>query len=311
MGIPNAGQPMEFKISKERLVLMQETTLSTAQITDETQSVEIGQFADLIESYALGAALPDADWLIKLNLNSPRHDVRCLNPHSRRLKRIIDIVGSLALIIMLTPLWIMIPILIKLTSGAGPVIFRQTRVGLNLRTGKSRERRGSREDRAAASEPDDRRANERRQDFNYGKPFTLYKFRTMRNDAEKNGAQFAQKDDNRVTALGRFMRRTRIDETPQLLNILRGDMSLVGPRPERPVFVDQLSKEIPNYLNRLGLRPGLSGIAQIENGYDNDTESFRRKVAYDLLYLQNCCVRNDLKILWRTIYVVITGKGAL
>ena len=133
----------------------------------------------------------------------------------------------------------------------------------------------------------------------------------MRNDAEKDGAQFAQKNDARVTSLGKFMRRTRVDELPQLLNILRGDMSLVGPRPERPVFVDQLSKEIPNYLNRLGLRPGLSGIAQIENGYDNDTESFRRKVAYDLLYLQNCCIRNDLKILFRTIYVVFTGKGAL
>lgn len=283
--------------------------MSTVNGVQEKETIIVGDFADLIGKYALDAALPNADWLIKLHLDSPRNDVRCLNPHSRRLKRIIDILGSLSLMVLLTPVWVVVPILIKLTSGPGPVIFRQTRVGLNLRR-ESPSRRG---DSVTGPDGEDRRnpEGERRQDFNYGKPFTLLKFRTMRNDAEKNGAQFAQKNDNRVTWLGRFMRRTRIDETPQLLNILRGDMSLVGPRPERPVFVDQLSKEIPNYLNRLGLRPGLSGIAQIENGYDNDTESFRRKVAYDLLYLQNCCVRNDLKILWRTIYVVITGKGAL
>ena len=278
--------------------------------TTTDKYIEVGEFADLIEKYALSAALPDADWLTKLNLQSPRLDVRCLNPRSRMLKRVVDIVGSIVLIVVLIPVWVLIPILIKLTSGAGPAIFKQTRVGLNLRT-KSRERR--REEGDPPDGDDERRGTspDRRQYFNYGKPFTLYKFRTMRNDAEENGAQFASKDDGRVTWLGRFMRRTRIDETPQLLNVLRGDMSLVGPRPERPVFVDQLSKEIPNYLNRLGLRPGLSGIGQIENGYDNDAESFRRKVAYDLLSLQNCCVRNDLKILWRTIYVVITRKGAL
>jgi lipopolysaccharide/colanic/teichoic acid biosynthesis glycosyltransferase len=272
--------------------------------------IGVGEFADLVEKYALSAEWPDADWLTRLDLQSPRLDVRCLDPRSRLLKRVVDIVGSITLLVLLTPIGILIPILIKLTSGAGPVIFKQTRVGLNLRT-KSRERR--RDEGDPPDGDDERRGTspDRRQYFNYGKPFTLYKFRTMRNDAEEHGAQFASKGDQRVTWLGRFMRRTRIDETPQLLNVLRGEMSLVGPRPERPVFVDQLSKEIPNYLNRLGLRPGLSGIAQIENGYDNDTESFRRKVAYDLLYLQNCCVRNDLKILWRTISVVITGKGAL
>lgn len=272
--------------------------------------VEVGEFADLVEKYARSEALPRADWLTKLNLERPREDVRCLDPMSRRIKRVIDIVGSLTLIVLVSPLWIIVPILIKLTSGPGPIIFRQTRVGLNLRTDK-RERRKTAGSPPEGTEERRGKSPDRRQAFNYGRPFTLYKFRTMRNDAEKNGAQFAQKNDARVTALGRFMRRTRIDELPQLLNILRGDMSLVGPRPERPVFVDQLSKEIPNYLNRLGLRPGLSGIAQIENGYDNDTESFRRKVAYDLLYLQNCCIRNDLKILWRTVYVVFTGKGAL
>jgi len=96
-----------------------------------------------------------------------------------------------------------------------------------------------------------------------------------------------------------------------LWNVLKGEMTLVGPRPERPEFLEKLSEEIPNYLQRLGLPPGLTGVAQIVNGYDNEIESFRRKVAFDLLYLQNCCLWNDLKILFRTIRTVLTGSGAL
>ena len=133
----------------------------------------------------------------------------------------------------------------------------------------------------------------------------------MRVDAEKNGAQFAVKGDSRVTCIGRFLRKTRLDELPQLWNVLRGEMTLVGPRPERPEFIEMLSAEIPNYINRLGLKPGLTGLAQIINGYDNNIESFKRKVNLDLLYLQNCCFWNDLKILVRTIRVVLSGSGAL
>ncbi len=133
----------------------------------------------------------------------------------------------------------------------------------------------------------------------------------MRNDAEHNGAQFALESDPRITTIGRVLRRTRIDELPQLWNILKGDMSLIGPRPERPEFMQKLQDQIPNFIDRLGLKPGLTGIAQVVNGYDNELEGFRRKVSYDLLYLQNCCVWNDIKILFRTIRVVITGEGAL
>ncbi|MCA8996090.1 MAG: sugar transferase, partial [Planctomycetaceae bacterium] len=103
----------------------------------------------------------------------------------------------------------------------------------------------------------------------------------------------------------------RLDELPQLWNVLKGEMSLVGPRPERPEFIEKLSEEIPNYLDRLGLKPGLTGVAQILNGYDNEIESFRRKVAFDLHYLRHCGPWNDFKILIRTISVVLTGSGAL
>ncbi|MCG6157123.1 sugar transferase [Rubinisphaera sp. ICM_H10] len=200
-------------------------------------------------------------------------------------------------------------IAVKLTS-PGPAIFRQKRVGLNLR--KNRPDRRQLE-LGPPSELGERRTSDsdRRTKAKYGREFTLYKFRTMRTDAEKHGAQFAQKNDPRVTSLGRFMRKTRLDELPQLLNVIRGEMSMVGPRPERPEFIAGLSEEIPNYVQRLGLKPGLTGLAQIENGYDNNTESFRRKVVYDLLYLQNCCFWNDIKILFRTIRVVMTGSGAL
>ena len=133
----------------------------------------------------------------------------------------------------------------------------------------------------------------------------------MVNDAEKDGAQFAVQDDPRVTGLGSFMRKTRLDELQQLWNVLRGDMSLVGFRPERSQFGRDLSEQVPNYLDRLQLKPGRTGIAQVVNGYDNNLDSFRRKVAYDLFYLRNCCLTNDFRILVRTVWVVLSGKGAI
>ena len=222
------------------------------EVPDENQS-----FTDLAQNYASVCEIPDTPWLSKIETALPRRNVSSLPASYRVSKRVADIIGSILLATLLAPVWILMPLLIKLTSGPGPIIYRQTRVGLNIR-GESETRRVCHN-----VVPFDRNlrvgAKNRRETFSYGKPFTLYKFRTMRNDAEKNGARFAQSNDARVTGLGRFMRKTRIDEIPQLVNVLRGEMSLVGPRPERPVFVEQLSKEIPNYLNRLGLRPGLTG----------------------------------------------------
>ena len=265
--------------------------------------------ADLqdVVDFASSEFIPDVPWLTKLCLGSRRLNVRCLGPELCAMKRVVDVIASLALLAVLWPVMLITAVLVKLTS-RGPVIFRQTRVGLNLRTSDRRHRE------AGPPPPGSERRNtlyDRRGNPTYGRHFTLYKFRTMRIDAEKNGAQFAQKNDSRITPIGRFLRKTRLDELPQLWNVLKGEMTLVGPRPERPEFLEQLSEQIPNYLQRLGLKPGLTGVAQIVNGYDNEIESFRRKVAFDLLYLQNCCLWNDIKILFRTIRTVLTGSGAL
>ena len=262
-----------------------------------------------IADFASPAQIPAVLWLREVPGGSRRRNVRCLGPGTRAVKRAVDLVLAIGMLIVLSPAMLLVAIAVKLTS-RGPVIFRQTRVGLNLReVGADR--------RQLDGDPpegmDERRVegSDRRQEQAYGRHFTLYKFRTMRTDAEKNGAQFAVAGDKRVTSIGRFLRKTRLDELPQLWNVIKGEMSMVGPRPERPEFIKKLSDEVPGYLDRLGLKPGLTGVAQIENGYDNDIEGFRRKVAYDLLYLRNCNVWNDLRILFRTISVVIKGSGAL
>jgi len=272
-----------------------------------TPAVEVS-LSDIVESYA--EELPRTGWLTKLHLSGPRQNLTCLPVSVRFTKRVVDIIVASAMLVILSPVMLIAAILVKLTSPGG-VIYAQTRVGLNLRKKVTTVR--LRPPPRLPAGLDERRGKgiDRRAVASYGQPFTMYKFRTMRNDAEKGGAQFAQYSDPRVTSIGKFLRRTRIDELTQLWNVLKGDMSMVGPRPERPEFMEKLSANIPNYVDRLGLKPGITGMAQVVNGYDNEMEGFRRKVGYDLLYLQNCCLRNDLKILFRTVKVVLTGEGAL
>lgn len=254
--------------------------------------------------------ITNVPWVTRLRTGRERKNLFCLGRRRRLMKRAADIALSASLLGLLSPVMLLFAALVKLTS-PGPVIFKQERVGLNLRTGDRRRLDGASNLAGPSSSIMNRRGQDRRQRSGYGRPFTMYKFRSMRTDAEKNGAQFASKGDARVTLVGKFMRRTRVDELPQLWNILKGDMSFVGPRPERPVFVGNFVEQIPGYGDRLGLKPGLTGLAQVENGYDNSFEGFQRKAAYDRVYLQNCCLRNDLKIIMRTVKVVVTGKGAL
>lgn len=275
---------------------------------EDRQALHSGHSLQDVIDFAGLKEFPDVWWISKIQSEETRKDVRQVSPNSRLAKRLLDISVAISLLILLSPVMILVAILVKLTS-PGPAIFKQIRVGLNLRQpGKDR-----RETHSTLPVEGDRRqiGSDRRTEFAYGRHFTLYKFRTMRNDAEKDGAKFAVKGDVRITSIGRFLRKTRLDELPQLINVIRGEMSLVGPRPERPEFMKELSGEIPYYLDRLGLKPGLTGVAQIINGYDNEIESFRRKAAFDLYYLQHCTAWNDFKILVRTVKVVLSGSGAL
>ncbi len=282
--------------------------MSASVLVDDVED-RSDDLSDIFDHYVANENLPSLEWLTQLKLERPRRNVRCLSLSTRIGKRVLDIVGALVLLTILAVPMVFTAIAVRLTS-RGPIIFRQTRVGLNQRS-----RRRDRRNRIfrPLAEGVERRQSEgdRRQTYGFGLPFTIYKFRTMRIDAEKDGARFAVANDPRVTPIGGFLRKTRLDEVPQLWNVLRGDMSLVGPRPERPEFIEKLSVEVPNYLHRLGLKPGLTGLAQVINGYDNEIDGFRRKVSLDLLYLQNCCVWNDLKVLLRTVRVVLTGSGAL
>lgn len=194
------------------------------------------------------------------------------NTFNSMVKRVMDIIGSIIGIIVASPVMLVMCILIKLTS-PGPLIYRQERVGLHNQT------------------------------------FWMYKFRSMeiQPEAEEKKA-WTVKNDPRVTGIGRFMRRTSIDELPQLFNILKGDMSLVGPRPERPFFVEKFREEIPRYMVKHQVRPGLTGWAQV-NGYRGDT-SIRKRIEYDLYYIENWSVGLDIKIMFMTIFKGFVNKNA-
>ena len=138
----------------------------------------------------------------------------------------------------------------------------------------------------------------------------MFKLRTMRTDAELAGPQWAGKKDNRITKVGRILRKSRLDEVPQLWCVFKGDMALVGPRPEREFFIEKLRNQVPLYMRRLKMKPGLTGWAQVTLGYDNSIEDVKKKVMADLWYFENLSLALDIQILVRTIWVVLTGKGA-
>ena len=260
-------------------------------------------------------------WLTQPRVNGRRDGFWMIERYRRGAKRLFDIgVSATALTLLAVPM-LCIAIAVKFDS-RGPAIFKQKRVGVNRRGSGRRSdiRRFSprRRDRRhpVPGEPTskrrggwDGRENRRRENV-YGSTFTLYKFRSMKLDAEAGGVRLATKDDDRKTRLGNFLRKSRVDEWPQLWNVLKGEMSLVGPRPERPELTPGLADRIPGFGNRTNLRPGLTGLAQVEAGYANATEDFAKKAAYDDLYLQTLCLRNDLKILIRTVRVVLRGEGA-
>ncbi|MCA9771938.1 MAG: sugar transferase [Myxococcales bacterium] len=222
-----------------------------------------------------------------------------LSPAVRAAKRLVDLTLASAGLLILSPLMLIVALIIRLDS-PGPVIYAQARVGQQRRRGQ-RPFRGS----------------DHRVDNLMGTPFTIYKFRTMRQDAEAaSGPVWARRKDPRITRIGKFLRRTRIDELPQLWNVVRGEMSFVGPRPERPHFVKQLIAEVPRYGERLVVtKPGITGLAQVSCSYDTSLASVRRKLRYDLHYCESLSslpryLVMELKILWRTVETVLSGRGA-
>jgi len=217
-------------------------------------------------------------------------------------KRIFDILVASAGLAVLSPILVLAAAAIKLDS-RGPIFFVQERIGLNKRR---RERRSRNVDVRA----DGRVGADRRKNINPGRPFRIYKFRTMVEGAEKGVPTLARKNDPRITRVGRFLRKTRVDEVPQFINVIRGDMSIIGPRPERSFFINQVKREIPEFTMRLMVKPGITGLAQVEHGYTKTLSEMKGKLFYDLKYIANLSLAQEIKILFKTAYVVVTGKGA-
>ena len=211
-------------------------------------------------------------------------------PYSRG-NRILNFVLALLALITLLPVMLIVALLVRLTS-RGPVLYTQTRVGLDRR------------------EPLDASKNHRRERNIGGQPFTIYKFRTMRVNAEQGcGAVWAQRRDPRVTAIGGLLRQYRLDELPQLLNVLKGEMNIVGPRPERPTIFAELREHIAEYPLRQRAKPGITGLAQINHHYDRSLEDVRTKVHYDLEYIRRQSLAEDLRIMLKTVPVILLRRG--
>ena len=273
--LKNAGVSEGNAVDNLALQTMDELVTSGDLDSDEVESVIAGIRDTAGLSSSPAATEIAADVLAKL---LPDEGVVVLPELSRvnggwayrAVKRAFDVVSCSCALVLLSPVMVYVAARIKLES-PGPVLYVQVREGVG------------------------------------GRPFKLYKFRSMYTDAEARGAQWAAGDDPRITPFGRFLRKSRLDEVPQFWNVVRGDMSLVGPRPERPVFCREFEKRIEGWSRRTAVRPGITGLAQVEGGY----ELFpKEKAAIDIRYIETRSLGLDLKIMLRTLGVLKTGEGA-
>jgi exopolysaccharide biosynthesis polyprenyl glycosylphosphotransferase len=198
------------------------------------------------------------------------HDL--MPPWEENLKRIIDVIASFVLLILLSPVYVVLAIGVKLSS-PGPILYNHERIG------------------------------------RYGKPFQIYKFRSMYKNAEAGGPALSSHNDSRITKFGKYMRKMRLDELPQFYNVLIGDMSLVGPRPERQYFIDQIVKKAPHFNHLQKVRPGITSWGQVKFGYASDVDEMIERLKYDILYIENMSLIVDFKILIYTIKTILKASG--
>jgi len=250
--------------------------LDLADVNNSAINAEYQQIEKDINSYSAQqkSRAPEPSTLFLILSGTGAMIVRFAQNSFRRFKRLLDLTFTAIGLFITAPILLFSALLIKLTS-KGPILYKQHRVGRK------------------------------------GEVFEIYKLRTMVRDAEKDtGAVWAKENDPRITSLGRLLRKTRIDEIPQFINVLKGEMSIVGPRPERPEMVRDFKKLIGDYEKRLNINPGITGIAQIYHKYDESLIDVKKKVKYDLLYSRKMSASTDLAILAQTCLVVLTGKGA-
>jgi len=250
-------------------------------------SVQPDSIMERFRERAPGLASPAANG----QLRPPALAGDVVQDRSAAIRAWVNTLLAIVALVVLSPLMLLIAVVVKLTS-RGPALYTQTRVGLDRRL------------------PGGGADNHRRALDLGGKPFTIYKFRTMYLDAERqSGAVWATKGDARITPVGHFLRQYRLDELPQLFNVLKGEMNIVGPRPERPTIFAELTQNITEYPLRQRAKPGITGLAQINHHYDECLDDVRKKVQYDLEYIQRQGLLEDFKIMLKTIPVVLLRRG--
>jgi lipopolysaccharide/colanic/teichoic acid biosynthesis glycosyltransferase len=277
-------------VAKTHGIISRAPCLGDGVLDREVPLPQMGE-ADLFRLMATGVVAAPAP-MVDARTETAAHLHVVPNQRSEFANRAVNVVIALVSLVLLAPVMVLVALAIKLTS-SGPVFYVQTRVGIDRR-------------RRAATAVFDRRRNNVG-----GRAFRIIKFRSMRVDAEQGtGAVWAKPGDSRVTPVGDFLRKTRLDELPQLINVVLGDMNIVGPRPERPSIFAELRENIESYPLRQQARPGITGWAQINRAYDSSIDDVRAKVEFDLEYLERQSVLEDLKIMARTLPVMLFKRGS-